>query len=275
MPPGRQLRFLRRCGGHLEDGLLSPSPRPELLSRPSHCTSCAGRTSPSVQWPPSATISGCVAPGLRDALFLSAHRRPLPAVRSPTPCAGRVSWRGSTPPASLPTVCASASRRMGSPLEDETCSSARPSTSRRPCVVHCVRRCPTPRLPCHAGWRLLFMSVRSLFRFARRLPYLAGSGGGLWALPSPKGHAVLPCINIQTLNHSLPLRARVSGEMQRWIRQESAHFLRDSRAICTQGRLTARLPLCGTDLGGRQRISIALHRPSAASCLVCLFVLLV
>ena len=33
------------------------------------------------------------------------------------------------------------------------------------------------------------------------------------ALPSPKGHAVLPCINIQTLNHSLPLRARVSGEM--------------------------------------------------------------
>ena len=149
-----------------------------------------------------------------------------------------MSWRGSTPPASLPTVCASASRRMGSPLEDETCSSARLSTSRRPCGVHCVRRCPTPRLPCHAGWRLLFMSVRSLFRFARRLPYLAGSGGGLWALPSPKGHAVLPCINIQTLNHSLPLRARISGEMQRWIRQEPAPFLRDSRAICTQGRLT-------------------------------------
>ena len=47
-------------------------------------------------------------------------------------------------------------------------------------------------------------------------------------------------------------------EMQRWIRQEPAPFLRDSRAICTQGRLTARLPLCGTDLGGRQRISIAL-----------------
>ena len=126
----------------------------------------------------------------------------------------------------------------GSPLEDETCSSARPSTSRRPCGVHCVSRCPSPRLPCHAGWRLLFMAVRSFFRFARRLPYLASSGGGLWALPSPKGHAVLPCINIQTLNHSLSLRARASGEMQRWIRQEPAPFLRDSRAICTQGRLT-------------------------------------
>ena len=29
------------------------------------------------------------------------------------------------------------------------------------------------------------------------------------ALPSPKGHAVLPCINIQTLNHSLPRKGRL------------------------------------------------------------------
>ena len=163
---------------------------------------------------------------------------------------------------------------MGSPLVDLTCSLARPSTSRRPCGVQCVRRCPSPKLPCLAGWRLLFMSVRSLFRFARRLPYLAGSGGGLWALPSPKGHAVLPCINIQTLNHSLPLRARVSGEMQHWPPEEPMPFLRDSRAICT---LTAfyrpGCHSCGTGLGGRQRVSIALHRPSATYCLVCLFVL--